>query len=292
MLKKGVKYLEKISIKTKYDMDTVGSILENKLSFLKDEINIDIEKKRQNKINIIEYMVNKTQLKEIKDVFNVHLANAILDVILNVYQMNIIEKITAQKFYYLDIKDVQNIKRNTIEELNSGCYIQIESLYRESINNKILVEIMEYLKRNSSLDIEGFINFRLKFYMDHIESIIRKNVEDITLEREYEEFIDILQHFIEIQEPQMDLVNVVMDDERYKLIDQNNNLINSEYLEDIANELSDIDITYDDLLISSLITIAPKEVIIHTNKEQSKKEVVNIIKSVFKDKVTIYNTSK
>ena len=47
------------------------------------------------------------------------------------------------------------------------------------------------------------------------------------------------------------------------------------------------DINYDDLLISSLISLAPKKIIIHRISQFTNKELLNTIFNIFLDKVII-----
>ncbi|AFS77920.1 sporulation protein YtxC [Gottschalkia acidurici 9a] len=288
--------MNEISITTTYNVDTICDILDKKLSFLKKEgLYIDYYVDKLDAFSTIKCKVDKDRstLLNYYDTLKIYISNGILDIIFNIYILDIIEETIIDRFYPLNKSDMEFVKDRVKEDLYNQEYIGISnSFYRQNIRNKILMKIMNYFDEDTNINIDGFIDFRLGFYKDHLENIIQRKLEELAIEKEYREFIEILQYFIEIQEPKVDLINIMIEDEKYKLIDNNNNVISNDYLEEIASELSDIDITYDDLLISSLITIAPKEVIIHTDKEQSEREVVNIIKSVFEDKVTICKTSK
>jgi putative sporulation protein YtxC len=81
-------------------------------------------------------------------------------------------------------------------------------------------------------------------------------------------------------------------DGKYYIYDHNNRLISDEYLEELANEMTDKEIGYDDLLISSLITLAPNRIIIHPSHNITKKEIINTIEKVFSGKVEICSGCK
>jgi putative sporulation protein YtxC len=81
-------------------------------------------------------------------------------------------------------------------------------------------------------------------------------------------------------------VHVMMgEDEKYTLLDSSLRVINNDLLEDLAREITDKEISHDDLLISSLITIAPKKIIIHQYDRIRNKELLNTINNVFNGKV-------
>jgi putative sporulation protein YtxC len=108
------------------------------------------------------------------------------------------------------------------------------------------------------------------------------------IENEYNEFIKLLQYFVEIQDPKMDEVHVLQqEDKRYILLDSNFKVIHNEMLEQLAREISDKEISHDDLLISSLITIAPCKITIHEYDKIKNVELLNTINNVFTGKVVM-----
>ncbi|MCG4586374.1 putative sporulation protein YtxC, partial [Anaerosalibacter bizertensis] len=163
-----------------------------------------------------------------------------------------------------------------------------KNLYNENefVKEKELIfkEVYDYISINDLMIVDGFVSFRLKSRDKIINEIIKRSIDEFSAVKEYREFINILQYFIDIQEPKIDLINVVIDDE-YKLYDKENNLIDNDFFSDIISELSDDGINEDDILISSIITIAPQRLIIHVNEENKDKEIVDILQSVFIDKV-------
>lgn len=194
--------------------------------------------------------------------------------------------------YYLKeiiLKDVfmkyKNFSRDEKVEIVQLAY---KNLYNENefVKEKELIfnEVYDYISINDLMIVDGFVSFRLKSRDKIINEIIKRSIDEFSAVKEYREFINILQYFIDIQEPKIDLINVVIDDE-YKLYDKENNLIDNDFFSDIISELSDDGINEDDILISSIITIAPQRLIIHVNEENKDKEIVDILQSVFIDKV-------
>jgi putative sporulation protein YtxC len=93
---------------------------------------------------------------------------------------------------------------------------------------------------------------------------------------------------VEIQEPKIEEVHVLVGlDRKYTLLNSKMEVIDNDILEDLAKEISNDDISHDDLLISSLITIAPNKIIIHNKERMKNQELIETINNVFYGKVNV-----
>lgn len=226
--------------------------------------------------------------KELKNMFKHYIAEGIADIIVNIYQENIVDRLLNYNLHYFEKAERDKIRSNTIDYLKRDEYINTEGItYKISNRARVLKTVIDFLEEHDSINLEGFINFRLKYYLEHIEEAIDKNIDDYFAEKEYKEFIKILQYFVEIQEPKRETVHIIFKNNKYNLIDEKRLAINNELIEELSEELSEIDINHDDLLISSLITIAPKKIIIHIDNTSNKIDIINIIKNIFQNKVTL-----
>jgi len=62
---------------------------------------------------------------------------------------------------------------------------------------------------------------------------------------------------VDIQEPKFNAVHIIAGyDNKYVLLDENKNEITNECLQEFVNDIPEGEINYDDLLVSSLITMA------------------------------------
>lgn len=147
---------------------------------------------------------------------------------------------------------------------------------------------MEYFEHSNSVILDGFVNFRLKDYVKDLEEIVDKAVDDFLMEREYKEFIRLLRYFVDIQEPKFNVIHIIAGyDNKYILLDENKHEITNECLQEFMNDLPEGEINYDDLLVSSLITMAPRKLIIHGTKGFRNKELLETIKNVFWGKLIV-----
>jgi putative sporulation protein YtxC len=173
-----------------------------------------------------------------------------------------------------------------IKSLRSS--IGSDYLYYITRKDKIVKKIYEYISDSTDIIIEGFLRFRLKELNGELEDLVDKIVEEYLVEREYNEFIKLLKYFVEIQESRIDTVNVVIDAYgKYCMYDNNHNEITEEFLKDLLSENMGGEVSYDDLFVSSLITAAPRYIIIHNLFNTHNKEIIETIKNVFNERVKI-----
>lgn len=113
---------------------------------------------------------------------------------------------------------------------------------------------------------------------------MERAVDEFVIEKEYNEFIELLRYFVEIQEPRIGLVNVLQEtDGSFQIMDSNENIIKNEYLEGYLVDMFDGEVEYEDLLVSALINIAPEKILLHFDDA----EVEKTVKSIFGERVSI-----
>ncbi|MBF8984189.1 putative sporulation protein YtxC [Lutibacter sp. B2] len=277
-----------------YSKEIYDRLKEEVLSLKKEGIIVNQEIEKQKDMTVIYYSIDEMYLQEdylnyAKNKLKCSITNAISNVIIYNLEKNIVIKILQSQYDYFNgkereliLKHYQNIKNQ--EQDNAAC---IEG------KTQIFYSIMSYFKDYDSINVEGFIRFRLKNYLQKVEYTIDKAVEDFLMEKEYNEFIHLLRYFVDIQEPKIDVVNVLVnEDGKYYLYDDVNCLINNEYIEELASEMIDKDIGHEDLLISSLITLAPKKINIHFAVNTCEKEIIETIKRVFVGRVELCSGCK
>lgn len=281
-----------LSIGIRNNINEIENMINMQLSLYNKELYIDRKIKKIGDITFLDYeVIDELDLIEENNINKIlhHLANSISDIILEFHQEKILRRIVNERCYYLVNNEKEKIVHDGLQLLNNNEYmISSDLTYKENVRTKILETISEYLNSNNEIIIEGFINFRLKFFIDMVEETMEKALENFLVEKEYKEFIKILQYFVDIQESKINLVNVVIKENgKYMLYDEKKQIINNDFIEEIVDEMSENDMNYDDLLISSLITIAPKKIIVHINESQTNQEIIKIIRNVFLEKVEL-----
>ena len=211
--------------------------------------------------------------------FNESLADIIAEIVLDNLEEKIVKKIVKTKYNDYPTEDKKDIINNALKYLSES-----QSGKKIIRKKKIVKELLSYLNRHKKINIEGFVRFRLRDYMKNLNLAIEQAADDFIIEREYNEFIDLLRYFVELQEVKIPLVNVLHnDDGSYTILDANKNVLKSNFVEGYIEELIDEDITYEDILISALINISPGKVIIHF----SEPEIRETLKNIFPDLVEV-----
>jgi hypothetical protein len=73
----------------------------------------------------------------------------------------------------------------------------------------------------------------------------------------------------------------------FRLRDKDRQVIESDYLDGILLDQADTEMNYEDLLVSALITLAPKEVVLHIKNEGQYDNTVTTLKNVFSNRVMV-----
>ena len=217
-------------------------------------------------------------------------SNALADYIIRQYEEKLISRIINGNYCYFNAVEKKEILNKALKIVRNEERTFLNTLFQIRRRNVIVRKLLDYFENTDSLILDGFVNFRLKDYIKDLEEIVDKAVDDFLMEREYKEFIRLLRYFVDIQEPKYDTIHVIAGfDSRYTLLDESKKEITSECIQEFISEISEDDINYDDLLVSSLITFAPRKIVIHCTGQLRNKELLETIKNVFPDKVFMCN---
>ena len=222
--------------------------------------------------------------ERLKESLKRYVAVTLTDYIMTREEKKLIRKIIQQNYQYFSDEEQDIIYNNALELLNNANSPYDEFGYEER-RKRVLSSILSYLDTSYELVMDGFINFRLKDYRQCLEQIVDRAVDDFMMELEYQQFIQVLKYFVEIQEPRLPEVHVVVVNPGvYKLMDGQGVVINNQYFDTYITNNTD-EINYEDLLISALITIAPQTIMIHDGNLANEHGLVDTLKSIFEEHV-------
>ncbi|MDP4180797.1 MAG: putative sporulation protein YtxC [Bacillota bacterium] len=224
----------------------------------------------------------------IKSILVLHISNALADYIIRKYEEKLIIRTISSNYCYfnsVEKKEILSLAKKIIKSDDKNLF---SSLFHIRRHNIIVKKLLDYFENSNSIILDGFVNFRLKDYIKDLEEVVDKAVDDFLMAREYNEFIRLLRYFVDIQNPKFNLIHVVVGfDNKYILLDEAKKEITNECIREFVNEISLGEINYDDLLVSSLITLAPRKIVLHGTEHFRNKELLETIKNVFCGKVTL-----
>ncbi len=264
--------MEAIKISGNTSKNEMKTLINQHLSDLKIEVKEEDYEKR------FDFLLSCGKRRINKDVrFYTKIGNLVNDIIVNIYTKDLIKR-RVNKI----CNDYCKIEKEKI--ISSAHSILKNDDYFSTEKDRIIKNITNYLMENNSIIIDGFINFRLSRFLYIIDISIEKGISILEAEREYEEFISMLQYFVEIQEPKIELVNLIINNDKYYLLDKNNKEIKDEAIINLEKDLYNEGMSESDLIISELIMLSPLKLIVHIERE-IEEDLVNVITQVFQDKV-------
>lgn len=203
--------------------------------------------------------------------------NVLAEYILERYEMSKMEHLLREEYPSLPLAGRREMLR-CVKQFEDDCEIG-----REVRKQAILLSLYDYLRDNSEMLLEGFVTFRLREYESLLERLAERVAEACMTQREYEDFIGLLKYFVNLQENRPHLTHlVVVADGSYALLSEAGENITERCLaefteEDEIPEVAD----FDDLLISMLITLAPRNILLHNAEAFRNKELLNTMQRVF-----------
>lgn len=184
------------------------------------------------------------------------------------------------------IKLLKAVGKTEKIEIRKGV-IQLLHGYEHCSKEKSAIydEIMASILVNNLFNIDGYLRFKPHKINSLIDKSIEMVIEDMEMESEYNEFIDMLQYFVDGQIPLIDMVNVIIEKDDFKLFDSYNNQIESQSINEIMDDIYFDDINKSDILVSSLIVLAPKEIVLHIENDKEE-DLLMVLRKIFKNKLS------
>lgn len=149
-------------------------------------------------------------------------------------------------------------------------------------------KLEESFLEDDFLHVPGFVTFRLNGLRQDLEALADLCCEEWLAEREYDAFLQLLRSFVEVQPSDVEEVHFVTDEEgRHHIYGQDGEDLSFHCLEDFAEESMVEEAEYDDLMVSSLLSLAPKRVYLHNAQASSNPQLVETVKSIFAGRVIV-----
>lgn len=275
-----------VSIGASKAITTVRNRLAEELSSLRDEgLQISLEEKDYGSITYIGCnLTDDGNSRNAKAIFRYYIAKILAEVIAHDLPLSEIPRIIRVNYAHFSEEEKAEIINRAINLYKSELYQgNIYKAVRRK--NQIITSLLEYLNLNNEVVLEGFLRFRLKEFCDELSTFVDRAVDSYMVDREYDEFVALLRYFVEIQEPKMPLVHVVIrSNGLYRILDERKEVVETEYLEGFVVDLVQHQVDYEDLLLSALITLAPREIIIHLDPDS---KVARTVSRVFEGQTAL-----
>jgi putative sporulation protein YtxC len=223
----------------------------------------------------------KIQISEI-------LAQALADFIIAHKELGLLRSLISNEFSYQNEPEINKIIRYSNQMLNNeddSLYVTDHGRNRRALT--ISNEFKQFFKKNNELNLEGFIKFRLKEYKDELREVVEYAVDEFIMDKQYQEFISLLKYFVFIQEVKIPVVHLMhKGGHEFVLFNEQMIPMDMKATEDSFKiEILDQEFNFEDLVVSTLISIAPQEIYIHTREPEV--QVIQTITQIFENRVQI-----
>ena len=146
-------------------------------------------------------------------------------------------------------------------------------------------KLKEFCENSNSFCVDGFVNFRLKELEEDFEDVVEECIREYLLENEYNEFINMIKYFVSVQSPLFLSVEVFYGDNIVVIGDGKN--ITERCINEFKSEFDNVLNDRDDFLLNSLISIAPKRIVIIQKNNYLNEEFKKTLLGIFGDKLKI-----
>lgn len=195
------------------------------------------------------------------------------------YEKPLLKRITEHEFPYAPPGERMEIFNLALKHASADSSDAMDTIHYERRKALIKEQALDYLKENSYIIINGFVNFRLEEYKNELRNLCHDAAEELYAMREYDEFMNMLRFFVSVQAPKEPLVHLIKTDGVMRIHNKRHKDITDRYCEEAV--FSDEGFTPEDIVLSALITIAPRKIIIHDSRENER--IYDTLVSVFSD---------
>lgn len=212
------------------------------------------------------------------DLFYDKVSSILTDTILTFFEEKLLKRTLEYNYFYFTVPEKQKILSFARD------FIDSDTISKEDNYFSIYYSVLDYIKQNKSFVLDGFVNFRLQNYMNNLDYIIDISVNKFLIEKEYDEFVNLLKLYISLSQPKSSLIHLIYYKDEIILLDSDKKIIKTDDSILNAKYLSDIDFSSNDYALNTLLNLLPKKLIIHLvyRKED---EFINTLKIIFQDRI-------
>ncbi|WP_135548743.1 putative sporulation protein YtxC [Paenibacillus cymbidii] len=151
----------------------------------------------------------------------------------------------------------------------------------------IAKEAKDFLKAHDFLNVDGLLKFRLRGYKEELKETVEYAAAEYAMDKQYQEFISLLQYFVFIQDTKVPAVHLIhKGGHEFDLLDETMAPIDTSSLDTTMTvEVLDKDFNFEDMIVSTLITVAPQHIHVHTREPEV--QLIRTIMQIFEGRARL-----
>ncbi len=243
---------------------------ENEINFFSNKLSLhnylfDI-KKFKKYTNIIIHPYSNSKALQI-DEFKANISKIIMEDIQKNHKYKIVDSLFTKEFFYFTKQDKTIIFREFQ-------LIDNKLKFNEEL---VLTPLHDFLQEHHSINILGFINFRLTEYKKHLKTELQASVNQYIIDKEYVKYVSLLKDYVSTNQNSKLKVNLLYINQRGILLDENYKYIELEELN--THYISDISFSQNDFILNTLIGILPSKITLHLLSQED--EFIQTLRLIF-----------
>jgi putative sporulation protein YtxC len=220
-----------------------------------------------------------------KAVFD-HVKKAFYEFIIKIKRDDWFREMLKERYYYEDPEEQQQIIE-IIYSVLEGQREELALLLKENNEEpKLKQAVDEVFLNHVPFSFDSFYKFRLRPYLQMLESYVEISIDEYKMEQEYQMFVQTLREFLANREPKIESLHLLFDEEITFYNETFQEIKRGELTKMIDRKLLfNHPIYVDSASIAPLLSIAPRIILIYTNDPEA--PLVRTIKNIFEERVTI-----
>ncbi|CAM3543704.1 putative sporulation protein YtxC [Marinicrinis lubricantis] len=247
------------------------------------EVQTQLKKYKERTEVIVKYKASEEGIES----FIQRLSWCVSDYVVSRLEPYMMEQLIRLESGYEDEQDIEEMKKYSRHLLYEQGETEEDRMHAlNSRKAKIAEESAEYLREHRYLHILGWIRFRAYQYRDQLKDVVEYAVDEFVMERQYQDFINLLKYFVYVQEAKIPLVHLVhKGNYDFVVLDENLEPIKAKQIESMVVEMLDQDLNYEDMIVSTLINVSPQMIYIHTKEPEL--QVIKTIQQIFEKRAVL-----
>ncbi|WP_176392007.1 putative sporulation protein YtxC [Marininema halotolerans] len=249
-------------------------------------LNFEIEEERQGDRTIFTCQ-NRKRGKYREYGLRQQIGQAVADYLIAVDEPAFIRYIIAKEFCYRDPQESSQIESYALHLLgDTEDEVEDEHSYLPR-KEKMARQVSHYLMHSRFLAVDGYFHFRMKRYKKVLIQLVEHAIDEYLLDQEYQEFINLLRHFVASQPSKVPLIHVVHGGgkRRFHLLTGEGKPLALNEMDGVVEELMADTLSQEDMIVSTLLTAAPEQVVLHSlNPEEN---VIRTLLQIFSGRITL-----
>ncbi|RTE02647.1 putative sporulation protein YtxC [Paenibacillus whitsoniae] len=221
------------------------------------------------------------------------LAEAIAGFIVADKEPAILRHLIIKEFHYDKTADVEAIEGYCQQSLQLECggddgLLTMNSSPSKQRRKGMLKELLSHmLGEHPVLNLDGFLAFRIQEYKEELREIVEYAIDEFMMDRQYQEFISLLQYFVYIQEAKIPAVHLIhKGGHEFVILNDKMEPIDASDLDTtLRMEVLEKDINFEDMIVSTLISVSPANIYIHTRDADL--TIIKTIRQIFEDRTSV-----